>query len=72
MKSMLEVVGALQGDKRNAFPSSVQYFLQEHTYEAFHVSVKNFCRGLIFESPEPCLFEVSAAIGVIVGTYHLC
>ena len=57
MKSMLEVVGALQGDKRNAFPSSVQYFLQEHTYEAFHVSVKNFCRGLIFESPEPCLFE---------------
>lgn len=59
MKSMLEVVGALQGDKKNVFPSSVQHFLQLHTYEAFHVSLQSFCRGLIYEATEPCLCEVS-------------
>eukprot|EP00731_Ephydatia_muelleri_P036947 Em0360g5a len=58
MKSMLEVVGALQGDKKNVFPSSVQHFLQLHTYEAFHVSLQSFCRrGLIYEATEPCLCE---------------
>ena len=69
MKTLQEVVGALKGGKGNAFPPPVQHFLHSHTFEAFHASLKNFCKGLIYEAPEPCLLEVSALLLIYMYMY---
>jgi hypothetical protein len=60
MKTMQEVVGALQ--RKDNFPVPVEHFLQKHTYEAFLALLISFCRGIIYELPEPCLYTVSVHV----------